>query len=113
MARRRHLSPYRIMWVYVMFDLPVRTKRERKEATVFRKKLLDRGFEMSQYSVYLKYCPSIEKAESIGVVVQKDIPRGGKVDILVISDKQFANMKRFYAREELKTDEKPRQLHLF
>ena len=60
MKRRKYLSPYRIMWLFVMFDLPVGTKREKKEATSFRNQLPDLGFEMSQFSVYLKYSASTE-----------------------------------------------------
>ncbi len=96
-----------------MFDLPVGTKQERKEASLFRKNLLKRGFEMSQFSVYLKYCASIEKAESAGNQVTEILPPGGKVDILTITDKQFSNMKRFYAKNIVKNDPKPRQLHMF
>ena len=113
MTRRTHLSPYRIMWLFVMFDLPVGTKRERKEATEFRKQLLNRGFEMSQFSVYLKYCASSEKAESVGGNIQNILPRGGKVDVLTITDKQFSRMKRYYAKEQLENEDRPRQLHLF
>ena len=111
--RRLHLSPYRIMWLFVMFDLPVGTKKERKQATDFRNSLLDLGFEMSQFSVYLKYCASTEKAEAAGNRVQGQLPPGGKVDILIITDKQFASMKRFYAKKRIKNDQKPSQLHLF
>ena len=113
MSRRIHLSPYRIMWLFVMFDLPVGTQKERKQATGFRNDLLDLGFEMSQFSVYLKYCVSGEKADSVGGKIQKKLPPGGKVDILTITDKQFANMKRFYAKGQLKNDSEPKQLRLF
>ncbi len=113
MRRRIYLSPYRIMWLFVMFDLPVGTKSERKEASIFRKKLLDRGFEMSQFSVYLKYCSSKEKADSIADNIKTILPEGGKVDLLTITDKQFSNMKRYHAKEEIKNDNRPRQLHLF
>ena len=111
--RRLYLSPYRIMWLFVMFDLPVGTKKERKQATGFRNFLLDLGFEMSQFSVYLKYCASTEKAEAATDQVRKWLPVGGKVDILMITDKQFANMKRFYTRKRRKNALKPDQLHLF
>ena len=37
------LSGYRIMWIFVLFDLPVGTKKERKAATKFREALLDLG----------------------------------------------------------------------
>ena len=111
--RRTHLSPYRIMWLFVMFDLPVGTEKERKQATGFRNALLDLGFEMSQFSVYLKYCASTEKAESAGNQVRGKLPPGGKVDILTITDKQFVNMKRFHAKKRVKNDQKPNQLYLF
>ena len=111
--RRVHLSPYRIMWLFVMFDLPVTTKKARKEATEFRKRLLKIGFEMSQYSVYHKYCASSEKADSIGAQVKRILPSGGKVDVLTITDKQFGNIKRYYAKLEKKNKNRPRQLHLF
>ena len=38
------LSEYRIMWVMVFFDLPTETKKERKAASDFRKKLQNDGF---------------------------------------------------------------------
>ena len=113
MAHRTYLSPYRIMWLFVMFDLPVGTKKERRLATDFRNQLLDMGFEMSQFSVYLKYCPSREKAEVTSHNIQPHLPPGGKVDILTITDKQFSSMQRWYGREPIKNDGKPRQLHLF
>ncbi|MDE0284036.1 MAG: CRISPR-associated endonuclease Cas2 [Gammaproteobacteria bacterium] len=111
--RRIQLSPYRIMWLFVMFDLPVGTEKERKQATAFRNHLLDLGFEMSQFSVYLKFCISGEKAESVGNQIQRELPPGGKVDILTITDKQFMNMRRFYAKTQIKNDGKLPQLRLF
>ena len=42
------------MWILVLFDLPVTTKTERAKATHFRNALLDLGFEMVQFSVYIK-----------------------------------------------------------
>ena len=42
--RRLHLSGYRSMWLFAMFDLPVDTKKARREYTRFRKALLAQGF---------------------------------------------------------------------
>ena len=58
------LSAYRLMWMMVMFDLPVSTKAERKAATGFRNFLLDEGFEMSQFSVYLRFCAGAPQVEA-------------------------------------------------
>ena len=51
------------MWMMVMFDLPTDTAYERKQATKFRKFLLDAGFEMSQYSVYLRFTGTRENSQ--------------------------------------------------
>ncbi len=51
-------SEYRIMWVLVFFDLPTESKRERKLYADFRKKLLQDGFTMFQFSIYVRHCPS-------------------------------------------------------
>ena len=56
------LNAYRIMWLLVMFDLPVTTKHERKEAALFPKNLEKDGFAMHQFSVYMRYCASLESA---------------------------------------------------
>ena len=52
------LSGYRLMWMAVMFDLPVMSPAERKAATDFRLALLDLGFDMNQFSVYMRFCTS-------------------------------------------------------
>ena len=64
----RYLSAYRLMWILVTFDLPVETRKQRKAAQDFRMFLLDRGFEMSQFSNYLRFCNGKEQFDvSIGV----------------------------------------------
>ena len=50
------------MWLFVFFDLPTNTKKERRTAQQFRKKLLKDGFTMMQYSVYTRHCASFESA---------------------------------------------------
>ena len=59
------LSGYRLLWLQVLFDLPVTTQKTRKAATRFRHFLLDQGFEMAQYSVYQRFCYGKEMAENI------------------------------------------------
>ena len=57
------LSAYRFMWLMVMFDLPVLTKLERRAATKFRQFLLDEGYEMSQFSIYMRFCVGKEQVD--------------------------------------------------
>lgn len=103
------LSGYRIMWVLVMFDLPVLTPVERKRATGFRNFLLDQGFEMSQFSVYLRHMPSREKANALAKRVVKKVPPAGKVSILFFTDKQFGEIISYYNCKPEPIGEKPDQ----
>ena len=69
------------MWMVVMFDLPVMEKAERKAATQFRNGLLDLGFEMSQFSVYMRFCTSQAQVDTLCRAVERALPQGGKVNI--------------------------------
>jgi len=73
-GRRPALSGYRILWLLVMFDLPVVTKAERRHATGFRHALQDQGFQMSQFSVYARHCAGKEAAERYIKEVERALP---------------------------------------
>ena len=107
------LSGYRFMWVFVMFDLPVMTKKERKEATDFRLKLLDNGFEMCQFSVYVRFCTSQTQVETYCRRVERQLPRGGKVDILQFTDKQYERIITYERRQKRRLKGAPDQYELF
>lgn len=106
------LSSYRLMWIMTLFDLPVGTKKERKAATDFRKLLLDEGFEMAQFSVYMRFCTGKEQAETYCRRIKDALPDGGKVDILMITDKQYENIISFAGRVR-QTRKNPDQFSLF
>jgi len=86
------LSGYRILWLIAIFDLPVTTKSERKKASEFRNNLLDFGFHMVQFSVYMKSVASKEQAKSVVNRIKRKTPYYGNVKILTITDKQFGNI---------------------
>ena len=107
------LSGYRIMWVFVLFDLPVGTKRERKAATKFRHSLLDLGFEMSQFSVYLKFCAGKEQAEALARQVELEMAPSGKVHLVQITDRQYENIRTYRGRKREPSPKNPDQFALF
>lgn len=106
-------SAYRLMWMMVMFDLPTLTKQERKRAYDFRQYLLDEGFTMSQYSVYLRFIGSREKTDAFAKRIKKNVPPFGKVSVLCFTDKQFGTIQTFYNAKRDDNPEKPEQLLLF
>ena len=100
------------MWLAVMFDLPVKSKKQRYEATKFRNYLLDLGFEMSQFSVYFRFCASDARALYLIRELEKSLPGGGKVQMLRFTDKQYEKMITF--SKSIKTKKKDKdQLALF
>lgn len=107
------LNEYRIMWVMVFFDLPTETKKERKMYTDFRKKLIQDGFTMFQFSIYLRHCVSRENAEVHITRTKKNLPPKGYVGILCVTDKQFASMELFYEKKEKSVSTPYQQLELF
>lgn len=107
------LSGYRIMWIFVLFDLPVGTKKERKAATGFRHSLLDLGFEMTQFSVYLKFCAGKEQADALARQVESQMPPSGKVHFVGITDKQYENIRTYRGQKREPAPKMPNQLALF
>jgi len=101
------------MWLLVMFDLPVVEYDDRKLATKFRNTLLDLGFEMAQFSVYMRFTPSKKAAESMIKRVEAALPEGGKVDILCFTDKQYENMSHFQNGFALPVRQSYEQFNLF
>ncbi|MDR1006191.1 MAG: CRISPR-associated endonuclease Cas2 [Bacteroidales bacterium] len=107
------LSEYRIMWVFTMFDLPTETKKERKAYAEFRKKLLKDGFNMFQFSTYIRHCASAENAQAHINRVKKSLPEYGQVGILRITDKQFGEMEIFSCKKPIEKSIASTQLELF
>lgn len=96
-----------------MFDLPVLEKEERKAATAFRNALLDLGFEMSQFSVYMRFCTSPAQVDTLCKRVEEALPGGGKVNILQFTDKQYERIISFYGRSKQPPNKTPDQFDLF
>ena len=107
------LSGYRIMWMVVMFDIPVMSKDQRHSATSFRKELLNQGFIMAQYSVYMRACSDSSVADRISFHLSESVPQDGKVDILMLTDKQYQNIKSFLGKKTIGRYDPPDQLTLF
>lgn len=107
------LNQYRTMWVLVFFDLPTETRLERKAASGFRKKLLDDGFTMFQFSIYTRFCPSRENAAVHIKRTKMQLPKKGKVCIMQITDKQFGMMELFHGQKEAEKELGSQQLELF
>lgn len=84
---------YRFMRILVMFDLPVITAAERKEYVRFRRYLIKSGFLMMQESIYCKMSPNSTLADAVIENVRKNRPEKGLVQVLRVTEKQYAKME--------------------
>ena len=107
---RTSLSGYRLMWLIVMFDLPVVDHQDRKTAVGFRDKLLMEGFSMAQFSVYFRFCPGQAALDALSNRIVSCLPEKGKVDLLTITDRQFGNIRSFRQKD---AEKMPENLDLF
>ena len=101
------------MWLVVFFDLPTKTKTDRKNYTRFRKYLLKDGFTQMQYSVYLRHCASLENADIHSKRVKSALPPKGQVSIMRITDKQFGMIQSFDQRKKIPPPAGGQQLEMF
>lgn len=101
------------MWLIIFFDLPTRTKQQRKQYTTFRKILLKDGFQMLQYSVYARPCPSEENTDVHLHRIKKILPPEGHIRAIKFTDKQFERSFSYSAGKEVAKEPMIEQLELF
>ncbi|MCM1295352.1 MAG: CRISPR-associated endonuclease Cas2 [Muribaculaceae bacterium] len=83
----------KFMRLMVFFDLPVRTKEQRRVATSFRQQLVKDGYYMLQYSVYVRLCNGTDAAEKHLQRLLVTAPMSGSIRVLTVTEKQYASIK--------------------
>lgn len=91
------------MRVIVMFDLPTETSMERRHYRWFRKFLIEEGFVMMQESIYTKICINMHAVEKVEHRVNQNKPPRGIVQLMVITERQYANIKYVVGEENNNT----------
>jgi CRISPR-associated protein Cas2 len=104
---------WRSMWVFAMFDLPVETQAQRRAYTRFRKELLNDGFAMMQYSVYIRHCANRESAAAHMKRMGSRVPAEGEVRFLTVTDAQFARIEVYAGKRRKSPETPPAQLEFF
>ena len=84
---------YRFMRILVFFDLPTETNEEKRTYRSFRRLLINNGFVMMQESVYCKLVLNATAEKSISDLIRKNRPNAGIVQLLTVTERQFAKME--------------------
>lgn len=74
------------MVLLLSFDLPRDTKEERKEAAEYRKRLVELGFDMKQYSLYEREVLTVETRNHLIEILEDEVPKNGLITLYVLPD---------------------------
>jgi len=80
---------FKMGWLMVAFDLPALSKEEKKAASKFRKFLLDDGYQMMQFSVYVRPCVTASRQLTHLRRVKAHMPPEGAVRAIYITRAQW------------------------
>ncbi len=81
------------MRMVIFFDLPQISEADKREYRNFHKFLVKNGFLMMQNSVYSKILLNASNMNSVKNIITKNLPKQGNVQLLCITEKQFAGIE--------------------
>jgi len=81
------------MRMLVLFDLPVVTRAERRAYTLFRRFLINDGYDMIQFSIYGRILNGNDAEEKHMKRLIDNLLPEGSVRCLTVTEKKFASMK--------------------
>lgn len=83
----------RYLRLFVMFDLPVQTSKEKRAYRYFVKFLTKEGYMRIQFSIYSKLV--LNRGTLLNQIrkLEREVPSQGVVQTLVVTEKQFTEMK--------------------
>lgn len=84
---------YSYMRILVFFDLPTKTKKDRRIYSLFRKALIKRGYFMIQFSIYAKILANRDASNLEKDYIKKIVPERGNIRIMIVTEKQYSKME--------------------
>lgn len=81
------------MRTLVFFDLPNIYAKDKRNYLKFRKFLINEGFIMMQESVYSKLVLNSQQSEFLVERLKKNAPKKGLIQVLTITEKQYAQIE--------------------
>jgi len=95
------LTTRRFMRLIVFFDLPSVTKTEKRAYTLFRRFLLNDGYDMLQWSVYGRVVNGMDAEKKHLNRLEANLPPAGSVRSLTVTEKQFASIKMLVGKPKI------------
>ena len=76
----------------IFFDLPTKTKEDKRAASQFRTFLKKDGYYMMQWSVYSRICNGTDAVEMHKRRLKNNLPPYGSIRTLTLTEKQFESI---------------------
>ena len=83
------------MRILLFFDLPVKTKHDRRHYSELRRFLLQDGYDMLQFSVYCRLCNGIENVKRHLHLLGAHVPPRGSLRTICVTEKQYYRMRHW------------------
>lgn len=77
----------------LMYDFPMKTSKERKSYTRFRKKIIKKGYYQLQKSIYITGSATKEKILLMEKHLYHFVPENSSIRMLILTEEQFRKMK--------------------
>lgn len=109
---------WRAMWLMVSYDLPVSSPKERRAEARFRKALEAEGYIRINFSVYGRFCGSVQALQGTKDRIRRWMPERGHVLMIEFTDGQWGRIEHMH-RGGYRTPDpdleqaRPTQLKLF
>lgn len=72
------------MMLLCAFDLPRDTKGERKAASQYRKRLVELGFSMKQFSLYEREVRQLDVKNRVVDILRSELPETGAITLYLL-----------------------------
>ena len=93
-----YVNYYKQMRIILLYDLPTVEEKDKKEYTKFHKKMIDLGFHMLQYSVYVKVLQNETNYKQIISRLNNIVPNKGQIILFKVTEKQYQDI--YYLKGE-------------
>lgn len=92
---------FREMRLVVMYDLPTKSDKDKKNHQKFRQNLIKIGFVQAQESIYVKHCTNPDHVNRTILKIDKFAPEIGDIRLLSITEKQYLRIMQLRGEKSL------------
>lgn len=96
------------MMLLICFDLPRYSKLEKRQAAKFRKRLIELGFSMKQFSLYERPIRNSSTKERIVHIISNELPDSGSITMYSLPNKIHNEQITILGENTIKIVSKPK-----